>query len=298
MSPLSIVALCNLFVIAIAIALNAAGVYGLSNMKSNRTFQKLILINLSIGEIVVCVIGFPYFVLVSIGTDPNSHITEALFGIATSFRYALYLMMTFLTLDRLLACKLHISYKQVLTRRVVYTILAASWATGGAVSIADLLSATNITKQYSRIIVVTLDSIFLCLVGITYTYILRRILENRHLAENDPSKNQCDKRKAKFFKVISVIILTFTFLVAIPDIGVAIVQMKCKCMHFFIELLHKGVTGLFLLALPMTYIFANKETRVFLAKKLSFASITRKKRDKDNSQIEERDTSVPLPSQI
>ena len=267
-------------------------------MKNNRTFQKLILINLSIGEITVCVIGFPYFVLVSIGTDPNSRITEALFGIATSFRYALYLLMIFLTLDRLLACKLYISYKQVLTKQVVYTILAVSWVSGGVVSIADLLLATNVTKRYSRIIVVVLDSVFLCLVGITYTYLLKRMLENRTLADNNPSKGQCQKRKAKFFKVISAIILTFMFLVALPDIGVAIVQMKCECMHFFIELLHKGVTGLFLLALPITYIFANKEIRVFLAKQLSLASITRQKTDKGSSQIQPKDTSVPLPSQI
>ena len=295
MSPLSIVSICNLIIIAIAIIFNSVGIYGLLSMKSNRTFQKLILLNLSMGEILVSVVAIPYFVLISLGTDPNSYTTEKLFGTATSFRLPLYSMMIFLTVDRLIACKMHFSYRQLITRRVATIILAFSWASGAAYYTADLLSAHDVTKRYSKIIFTVVDSIFLFLVTITYTYILRRIMEQRHLLQNTPEKNHFQRRKAKFFKVLSAIILTFTLLVAIPDIVVTILQLTNQNIHFYTELLHKCVTGLFLLALPIIYIFANKEIWAFLIKRLPGINTVRKE---SNSQVELHNTPSQAQSQI
>lgn len=294
MSIIYILALCTLIVLVIAIMLNAVGIYGLSKLKANRTFQKLILINLSIGEIIVSVIGFPYFVLVSLGTDLRNPIAMTIFTIATSVRFPLYLLMIFLTVDRLIASKLHISYRRVITRPVVNFTIVFSWTTGAVYCIADLLSGFSITERYSRFLFIAVDSLFLCLVAITYTFILKRIMDQRHLVANSPGMSHIQRRKKKFFKVLSAIILTFTLLVALPDIGIGIVQIACNNVDSLVEQLHKCVTGLYLLALPSIYIFANKGIWTFLTSKFSFTGIFRLRRRNHSLQIElER-----IPSQV
>ena len=265
---------------------NAVGIYGLSNMKANRTFQKLILINLSIGEIIVSVLGFPYFVLVSLGTDPNTPVAIMIFAIATSVRFPLYSMMIFLTVDRLMASKLHISYRRVITRRIVTVVISLSWTTGVVYCIAGVLLKSHITTRYSRVLFIAFDSLFLCLVAITYAHKLKRIMGQKHLVTNSLGKNHIQRRRKKFFKVLSAIILTFALLVAIPDIGVAIVQITRDSVDSFLEQLHKFVTGLYLLALPIIYIFANKEICIFLKNKFSLTSIFRSERRKHSLQVE------------
>ena len=288
MHSLLITAVCNLIVSGVAIILNIIGIYGLSNIKRNRTFQRLILINLSIGEVLICAIAYPYFVLVSIGNDPDSYSTKMLFRIATSIRFPLYLLMIVLTTDRLIACKMTISYRDIITRRLAIVAIVFSWATGIIVCIADQLFGSSVTERYSRIAFIVIDSLFLCLVTITYIFILKKILQHKDLVNDDSGKGHFNKRKTKFLRVSSSIILSFVLLVALPDIGLAIAQENFKHLNFQIELAHKCVTGLYLLVLPAIYIFANTEIHRFLLQKFCLKKTDNTESRSQSNRVERR----------
>lgn len=265
--PESIAAIFNITILCISIVLNAVGIYCLIKLQNNRTFQRLILINLSVGQILMSLMAMPYFLFVIMKINAESMLMKIIFAVTSSMRLPLYSIMIFLTIDRLLACKLNITYRDVITKRIAVRLLVLSWASAVVVCIIELAFKSNIIERYSRIAFIALDVLFLCIASITYTYILKKILEGKKLAKH--SNNATNQRRTiKFFKVSMTIILSFTILVALPDIGIAILMQTNGSVNLTIQLVHLCVTGLYFLALPITYIFGSEATRDYLAQKV------------------------------
>ena len=216
---------------ALALLLNSLGIYLLSEIKKRPTHQNFILINLSVAEILSCIIGVIYFALL-LGNH-NIYVSSVWFyqtiGHGTFLAYD-FIMIT-ITLDRLAMSVLSIRYQSIITYRKVVIILASCWIMGPSISLLlFLLKKYQLIcfQLYNRIVFTAVDLSFVTVTVITYLHILYRLIKRRKLFQSEesetskqgnttPNLNQ-GKNLFKFYMTSGLIILSYTLLVAIPNL--------------------------------------------------------------------------------
>ena len=220
-----------IILLALALLLNSLGIYLLSEIKKRPTHQNFILINLSVVEIFSCIIGVIYFALL-LGND-NIYISSVWFyqtiGHGTYLTYD-FIMIT-ITLDRLAMSVLSIRYQSVITYRKVVIILASCWIMGPSISLLlFLLQKYQLIcfQLCQQIIFTAVDLSFVTVTVITYLHILYRLIKRRKLfqsEEPETSKQRNTKTNlnqgkdlSKFYMTSGLIILSYTLLVAIPNL--------------------------------------------------------------------------------
>lgn len=227
--------------------------------------------NLSAAQILMSSLAVPYWVLAINGHDMHSGIMLTLLEIITSFYFPLYTIMTFLTIDRFLACKLSLRYKIVLTERRSLVALAISWLLG-LINMLVLLFADDskqLIKMQTRFILPILDGMFICAALITYTFILSNILGRVHATErNAPVTGRMERFRLKFFQVAAIIIFTFIVLVVGPHIAATIYSHTRGDMPKSVELATQTVLSVYFIILPLLYIFMQKEARLLFLQSL------------------------------
>ena len=260
-----------IIVLCVSIVLNTIGIYLLRKIKNSRTYQNVILMNLSAAQILMSLLAILYWVLTIYGYDMLSGIMLTLLEIITSFYFPLYIIVTFLTIDRFLACKLSLRYKVILTQRRTFVALAMAWLIGLINMVVFLFSdnSVQLINMQKRWMLPILDGIFICTALITYAFILSKILGRVHAIErNAPATNRMELVRLKFFQVAGIIVLTFVILVIGPHIVETIYLHTQGEIPISVELATQTVLSLYFIILPLLYIFMQKEVRVLFLQSL------------------------------
>ena len=258
-------------ILCVSVVLNTIGIYLLRKIKNSRTYQNVILINLSTAQILMSLLAILYWVLAIYGYDMRSGITLTLLEIITSFYFPLYTLVTFLTIDRFLACKLSLRYKVILTERRTFVVLAMAWLFGLTHMFVFLFSdnSVQLINMLKRWMLPILDGIFICAALITYAFILSKILGRVHAIEmNEPATNRMEAFRLKFFQVAGIIVLTFVILVIGPHIVETFYSHTKGEIPIAVELVTQTVLSLYFIILPLLYIFMQKEVRVLFLQSL------------------------------
>ena len=270
--PLSVI---TFVLIAVALTLNSAGIYLLSQIKKRRTHQNLILKNLSLVEILLSILPLIVYPLKIYSWEETHDLAFRIFyttGTGVGMTY--YLTMITLTLDRLAMCVLTIRYKIILTHRRMVIVLISQWIIGLAFSLLLLFFSPNIRS--SEIVQLPFDFTFLAITMSTYFTIFRNFMKskkdlhgkNMHQENNARSSDQ-DRHAFKFCFTSGLIILSFLVLVAVPNI-VYLMVFGSKSIdvidnHMLVYILIRQLNNVLD---PCIYIFFQRDVRSLLKSKI------------------------------
>lgn len=258
--------------LCVAIFLNSIGIYFLRKVKNRRTYQNIILINMSSAQILMSLMTIPHWALTMNGYDMYSGVNLTLLEILKPFHFPLYMIMIFLTIDRFLACKLSLRFRIVLTERMCFVVLAMAWLSG-LIDMLILLFSDDSMHQIDiqeRLIFPILDGIFLCTALITYAFILSKIFGRRHSIErNTTATGRMGAATLKFFQVSATIIFTFIVFVVAPH-SVQTIYLHTKGdVPMSVEFANYTVLSPYFIILPLLYIFMQKEVCILVFLSLS-----------------------------
>ena len=218
------------------VALHGFGVYILTCLynQGQRNSQNLFLINLSISEILIglfdCFNRIPDLISVSddiltIINTINNYITIVAFtGIAVVY----YMVMIYITLDRLLNILLSLRYRIYCTETKAKNLLQVTWIV--ALLICTSISLTHHFNGYIwqttffMYVYPTFDFGFITLALITYVFIFFKYRKSRRIYSQSSRQPNIKRestfkifRKSNFFVAV-LLILTFVIFMLIPKI--------------------------------------------------------------------------------
>ena len=253
-----------------ALGLNITGVYLVYKFGIKRTHQNVLILHLSIFEVLISVSGSVNLIKVLLGNKGDN--LQKLSNISLiSLRLPICMAIAVLTVDRLYAAKYLLRYKRLFSRERVKRMLLATWVMWIVnLSILLLLSSASFLYWYEVVIFPTLDCMLLALVAYTYCTLFR-IIRRRctTLREISTSTNQTAHGTQRFFRVSMLITFSFVLLVTVPDTVVSFLA------HFASATVaktanHSGyvLNSLYILMLPLTYIFMQRNIKGILMEKI------------------------------
>lgn len=254
----------SLMLLIASILLNSMGVYLLSNYGNKTSNQRLIMIHLSGTELALATTEIVYWSFVWAGhEEETSVILQSIVIINAGIFGTYYLVLIALTLDRLLASVLTIRHLTICSKPRVIKALLVAWVLGLTSSIPFFtIEFENIYDIYYKVNFLCLDTIFLSCAILTYSYILAQILKRRQKIR-DQALSRTNHSisltgQSQYYKVTTFIIVSFIFLVAIPDIvyihRFIITEVGSSIEESIIEI----VWQLNFLVDPVIYIFCQK----------------------------------------
>ena len=180
---LETIALCvvNLFLSCTALIGNVLILLTIWKTSSLHTAANILLANLAVSDLAVGLVGQPLFVsalLLRIYDPPSfSRKLWEVFNILISFLCgASFFTITAIGVDRLLALKLHLRYKAVVTRCRIIWIIISIWAVSGILS---SLQSWTPNLSYNALS----PLIFSLLVGNSAVYLRIYLIVRRHLLQ-------------------------------------------------------------------------------------------------------------------
>ncbi len=250
-------------VVLFAIVFNAVGFYLLLAAK-NSTNGNILLMNLAVSQLILCAGQI---------TDNfcrmfrHEEMNTLIWKIGTAFFMVYYLIMFLLTIDRLIAIRLPLRYRVLLTKERLLRCLKAVWAVSIGVGVSVILNETW-HEWFEKYVWSILSAVFLLLCFVAYCLIYRTIRARRRLDNNlqQAARRQqlAFRRNTKFFKIVALIIASFILFVLIPDIIFYIlleqteITAECVLILWFIGIALD----------PVIYVFLQDNLRQMLKRKL------------------------------
>ena len=257
----------TIIILTIAILLNVFGIYILQKQKRRENKQKIILVNLSALDITLGIALLLETVLASVKT------TVSLSLIFTEITLALYItyyeFLTFICLDRLACVLLHMKYNYYVTFSRVKKAIAIFWLVGLCSFVPlPIFKSKKIIDLYMKIILPTLDCIFIVISFVTYSVVGLK-LKNSNLQFASSTR----RKQSQNLIVPFLIILSFTLCFVIPDIILIFMDkldpndivMRLFMLHYYFNLMLD----------PLIYIFINKKARENALTTLHYSCCTR-----------------------
>ena len=180
---LETIALCvvNLFLSCTALTGNVLILLTIWKTSSLHTAANILLANLAVSDLAIGLVGQPLFVsalLLRIFDPPSfSRKLWEVFNILISFLCgASFFTITAIGVDRLLALKLHLRYKAVVTRHRIIWIIISIWAVSGILSSLQSWTSNLSFNALSPLI-------FTLLVGNSVVYLRIYLVVRRHLLQ-------------------------------------------------------------------------------------------------------------------
>ena len=179
-----------------------------------------------------------------------------------------YLMMVYITIDRLLLISMKVRYNKVLSRQRAISVFSVTWVAGGIFAFSTVMSHVFLDfdwkDAYFKYFFSVADTLFIILAVITYQYILwklkrsdkRLAVVDREVASKDQDHLQLDKRGRtprantsrlwKFYGTTIFLVLTFIVFLIIPDLT-----------YLFYGILAQKKSDALFYACSLSYAFAN-----------------------------------------
>ncbi|XP_057292519.1 QRFP-like peptide receptor [Hydractinia symbiolongicarpus] len=253
-------------ILVVALFFNWLGILLLYQQKTKRySNQKLILTTLSMTVICISTTDLTYTIGKFTGLENDApKIYFLCEKIIASIFITYYLVLFLLTIDRFLAFILILRYKVIVTAYRIKLYLVLCWIIGPAVATPFFFLGKKIFFDvWYKFIYLILDSIILLTVVVTYSYILFSF-KHRSYIQKQGNTHRHHHGHNKIFLVISLITISFVFMVAIPDaIHAYRFVMKYKCSE--VEVAVVGICWKLNYILdPAIYIFLHREIRKML----------------------------------
>ena len=269
---------CNIatsVVSALALTLNACGIYLLKASHIGASNQVKLIMNVSVCDVIISSASLTLMSLDLCGYHlPESGISLAIWASRTAVFHAWYCMFYLLTLDRFLGCNFPFKYRAMTGGKTCKITLLIAWMIPVIlIPLFCFLDTKAIRIFYNKSMWISLDATFLCLFAITYSSVFyqKKRRNSQFQIKNAGSDNQ------RFFAVTTAILVAFLFLETIPAVISAIlitVDPKRRDMlsHYF-EL----VWNCNLLSDPLIYVFLQRNVRATALSKLRhFFGLVRK----------------------
>ena len=210
----------------LSVILNCLGVFCIRRTKHKLTNQQLILVSMSVSELTYAIIAMSKWILDYNGLHiSNSFIFQISYaGVFSSF-YVYCFIVLILLLDRFISVAFPLKRLKVFTTREVRYTIVATWITGYGLSLPLAFLQKRLWPRYISMGYVTIEVLVVCLSIVTFLYIGRKVeRRNRSDTQNglNSSINATLKGRPKVYKIAVLIIMTFLFLIAIPDFVVMI----------------------------------------------------------------------------
>lgn len=209
----------------VSLILHGMGTYVLLTLRSRRSNQDTIILNLSVSEIFMSLFDLTQNILsryVAHKDAPTNYLTIIQ---CTLFVLPNFLILFILTLDRLLEVYLNIKYKVYVTKSKTRLQLRVCWCTGCACAIVIITLRVTIYKDVARYIFMYIfpivEGLLFLFAVTTYIYIYRRLLRNQRPPTHYPSVHgniQTTTRSIKLFPPFLILITFFIFAIA-PDVA-------------------------------------------------------------------------------
>ena len=266
MQNIFIISYISLAIVGLSLVLNIFGIYLILKQGARRTNQCVITLHLSILQVLIGSGILAYWISVLTKSANNDGIKKWNVPILISSRITVLLIIAILTFDRLLLIKYSLRHRTIASKKRVNVASAISWLSW-AVSFSIVKSLIKEAHLAVFSVVVTIiDCLLLVFILYTYIYIYWRIrVRHRNLINTSAINQQIQSGGKQALRVSTAIIVSFTFLVLIPDVVLAIAK------HFVDKeaskiIVYTGimVNNCYYVALPVTYIFLHKEMRRML----------------------------------
>ena len=262
-----VISLISLVIVSLSLALNILGIYLIKKQGARRTNQTVIILHLSILQVLILINVLAYWISVLTKIDNSDGVMKWNVPIFISSRITFLLIIAILTFDRLFSIKYSLKHRTVASRRRVNIALAISWLSWAvSFSIIKILSKEIYLAIFSAVFITVMDSLLLLFILYTYSYIYWRIrIRHRNLINTSANNQQTQSGRKQAFRVSTAIIVSFTFLVLIPDVVVAIAGHFMNSKESDI-IVNAGimVNNCYYVTLPVTYIFLHRDIRRML----------------------------------
>ncbi len=237
----------------VSLLLNCLGVHLLTAIKPVSN-SKVILCNLAVTEILLCVTEIAF------NLEPANLFVRALLGVVW---LAYYSSILFLTIDRLIAIRLPLKYRVVITKKRLKLAIGTAWtlAMMFGTSFYFVSGWSFLFWKYASIV---LDVTFIALCVLTYGYIFVKIFLRRRFDDNGQETNDGRRqrliinRERKFVKIAGLIVFSFVLLALVPDI--ILYQYGSNWVGIFLPV---GI-----ITDPVIYIFLQDDLRSLLKRRV------------------------------
>ena len=269
-----------ILLLTLAVILNALGIYCIYKTKIS-DIQKVILINLSIAEIIIAITAGAGRTLEVFDHGVRNHKESmflALFYVGVNFVY--YLIMIYISIDRLLCIFWNLKYKYYMTIKTIQKIILFIWFLGFISSIPLYLVPFKDATLILGKVCVILDGAFIIISILAYAVIAFKLRERVKKIPSMIRRNSNQSlSKRKHLVVPLCIVLSFVLFYIIPDILFAF-EMFTKNRLLFNIVYCWWCTSLS--CDPLIYIFFNKKVR----------SVARRSSKRRKSSIESTEMRV------
>lgn len=259
--------LISYFVLAmifLALCLHVLAVFSLCKHKKQNKNQKALLINLSVTEILLLMLG-AVVSIAYIHPDANIYSTWKLVQILTyldivgnlSLLFAMLLIIT----DRFLCIFLHIKYGYIVTKQRLVKFIIAAWIMSGLAVLPVIIVKDIDLHQYYLAVTIT-NAVYILIAVVVYSIIGLHLKQRRKKFQQNVRKGE-SITNAKQFIVPFLLVFTFIIFSSIPKCIYAWwVWKKDEDMDIGIIFKIRDIllTCGFLVD-PLIYVFLNKPLR-------------------------------------
>lgn len=237
----------------VSISLNAFGIYCLRKQNGGNINQRMLLQNLSVIEIVKMIFDYVSLTLYQFQNAWYLKYYIYMDIIEVNLMTILFISVLLISVDRLACVTLQLRYNHSVNQKLVQDILITTWLVGQTPGLImwALASASEYAKAYYYMVFDVLIIFITLLVYITMIYLLHR----RRRKFPNLTEGQGPRRNLKMFLIPCLIITSYIFFNAIPDL----ILMK----HFSHRIYHVTcyLWAFGFVSDPLIYIFINKKSR-------------------------------------
>ena len=242
---------------ALAIILNAIGLYILSKADLKRSNQLLIIKNLSVSNIVTSITWLLYDA-VAVYVYPNNRDLNNRFTCIVILEYFRWISLTFLlTFDRFIGANFPFQYKIVNSEKNIFRVAVTIWICCTFSYIYAVTAPATTVKCDIALLALVLDSLFFMFFIVTYTTICCRIVKSKVRKNRSGPKNG----NQKLFGVVFWILTGFVLFGITPDIAIIwrrTISIDPLPNLEYIFIIHYRFNGLFD---PLIYVFLQSQAR-------------------------------------
>ena len=230
------------------------------------------LLNLASVEIVLSITDIIYWILVESGYSEEERITQIIVVVNCGIYCTYYLIMIFITIDRLIATQFAFSYKVVFFPTRIKAIMAFCWVLGMVSSVPFLFIAYHyIYDIYFKILFLVFDGIFLLVAIAAYGGIYHKLLKRRHLFSGNYTSTRSipENGNNQFQRTASLIIISLLVLFVIPDITYVVLFIIYEIKHDLSKNVILILWEIHFIVDPAIYIYYQKSIKGLIRRKLS-----------------------------
>ena len=261
-----VISYISIVIVSLSFVLNIIGICLIGKQGARRTNQSLIILHLSILQVLIGSAILAYWISVLSNMAYSDGIMKWDLPILVSSRIIFLLIIAMLTFDRLFSIKYSLRHRNVASKRRINIALAVSWLSWAVgFSIIKLLTKRTYLSAFSLIITV-MDCLLLLFILYTYCYIYWRIrMRHRNLINISANNQQLQSGGKQARLVSTAIIVSFAFLVLIPDVVIAIAgHFIDNTKSEIIVNIGIMVNNCYYVALPVNYILLHRGMRGML----------------------------------